>query len=219
MIIVDNITKYYKVHGKRNTLFEKLSFTLNFGDKLAVLGPNGAGKSTLLRLLCDVERPNEGAITRSGTISWPIGLSSGFINNLTGRENIRFICRLFSCSSAEQELKIKFVEDFAEVGNYFDMLVSTYSSGMASRLAFGMSMAFDFDYYVIDETLAVGDSYFRQKCLDVFKDKAADKGIIMVSHDMETVKQFCNQAIYLNKQQLSVYHRIDDAIDLYNRQD
>lgn len=216
MIIVDNITKYYKVHGKRNTLFERLSFTLNAGDKLALLGPNGVGKSTLLRLLCGVEYPNAGKITRTASISWPIGLGSGFISKLTGRENIRFICRLFSCNSVEQKQKIDFVEDFAEIGNYFDMLVSTYSSGMLSRLAFGMSMAFDFDFYVIDETMAVGDAYFRQKCLDVFKSKAQDKGIIMVSHDMETVKQFCTQALYLNKQKLSFSHQIDDIINLYH---
>lgn len=215
MIIAKNITKYYKIHGKRQTIFENLSLTLSPGDKLGLFGPNGAGKSTLLRLLCGVELPNHGEVIRSSTISWPVGLTHGFIKTLTGRENIKFVCRLFSCSSNEQREKINFVEDFADIGPYFDAPMDTYSSGMASRVAFGMSMAFDFDFYVVDEGLSVGDVAFRQKSLAVFKEKSQDKGMIIVSHDIDTAREYCNQALYLNRGKLIHSYDLDEIITLY----
>lgn len=115
MIIAENITKTYKIHGKKRTIFENLSLTLHPGDKLALLGHNGAGKSTLLRVLCGVEKPNKGRVTRTSSLSWPVGLSNGFIAHLTGRENIKFLCRLFNCSKEQNQAKINFVQDFATV--------------------------------------------------------------------------------------------------------
>ena len=215
MITAKNITKYYKIHGKRHLIFENLSLQLSPGDRLGLMGPNGAGKSTLLRLLCGVEHPNQGEIIRSSTISWPVGLANGFIATLTGRENIKFICRLFSCHSNAQRQKIDFVDDFAELGGYFDMPVNTYSSGMTSRLAFGMSMAFDFDFYVVDEGFSVGDSSFRKKSLDVFKAKTNNRGMIIVSHDIATIKEYCNQGVYLNNGQLTHSYDIDEIVALY----
>ncbi len=215
MIIVNNITKYYTIYGKRHTIFENLSLTLYPGDKLGLLGPNGAGKSTLLRLLCGVELPNEGTITRTSTISWPVGLTNGFLPKLTGRENIKFVCRLFSCSRNDQHQKISFVQDFAEIGSYFDVPVSSYSSGMTSRLAFGMSMAFDFDFYMVDEVLGVGDYSFKQKSLAVFNEKAHNKGMIIVSHDIATIKEYCNQALYLHHGKLIHSYDLEKIIALY----
>lgn len=218
MIIADNITKYYQLHGRqRHTLFENLSLTLAPGDKLGLLGVNGSGKSTLLRILCGVEFPNQGKVIRTSTISWPVGLTNGFINALTGRENIKFVCRLFSCNAAERRDKIDFVQCSAELGNYFDMPVATYSSGMTARLAYGMSMAFDFDFYVIDEVFAVGDAAFRQKSLDMFKEKSQGKGLIIVSHDMETIKSYCNQALLLEQGKLIHSYQIEEIIQLYER--
>ena len=215
MIIADNITKYYKVHGKRHVIFQRLSLQLNRGDRLGLLGPNGAGKSTLLRLLCGIEEPNEGKITRTSTISWPIGLTNGFIPALTGRENVKFVCRLFACSQKEQQEKINFVREFADINNYFDMPVNTYSSGMTSRVAYGMSMAFDFDFYVVDEALSTGDPSFVQKSIDTFKEKSKNKGLIMVSHDVNAVKEFCDQAIYLNQGQLIHSFDVNTIIEQY----
>ena len=215
MIIADSITKSYKIHGKPHIIFENLSVTLYPGDRLGLLGPNGAGKSTLLRLLCGVELPNKGRITRTSSISWPVGLTNGFISTLTGRENIKFICRLFSCQLGEQYQKIKFVQDFVELGEYFDSPVSTYSTGMTSRLAYGMSMAFDFDFYVIDENLVVGDDSFKQKGLAVFNEKAQNKGLIIVSHDTDIIKEYCNQALYLRDGKLKHSYDIDEIIALY----
>lgn len=215
MINAENITKYYKVHGKRHVIFENLSLKLNVGDRLGLLGANGAGKSTLLRLLCGVEEPNKGKITRTSTISWPIGLSNGFIPTLTGRENIKFICRLFGCTRQEQADKISFVRDFAEINDYFDMPVETYSSGMTSRVAYGMSMAFDFDFYVVDEALSTGDPSFIQKSIDTFKEKSKNKGLLMVSHDVTAIKNFCDQAIYLRQGKLIHSYDVEKIIEQY----
>lgn len=215
MIIAENITKTYKIHGKKRTIFENLSLTLHPGDKLALLGHNGAGKSTLLRVLCGVEKPNKGRVTRTSSLSWPVGLSNGFIANLTGRENIKFLCRLFNCSKEQSLAKINFVQDFAELNDYFEMPISTYSSGMQSRLSFGMSLAFDFDFYVVDETLAVGDTNFVQKSKHAFKNKSATSGLIMVSHDVELVRQFCNQGMYLKQGKIFHSNNIEDIITLY----
>lgn len=217
MIIANNITKYYPVNGKRLLIFENLSFTLNPGDRLGLLGANGAGKSTLLRLICGVEAPNQGKITRTSTISWPVGLKDGFIPTLTGKENIKFACRLFGCDYHAQKNKINFVKDFADIGDYFDMPVSTYSFGMSSRLAYGMSMAFDFDFYVVDEALATGDLAFMQKSINAFKEKSKDKGIIMVSHDISAIKGYCTQAIYLSQGKLLHSFDVDYIIEQYKK--
>lgn len=215
MIIANNITKFYNVHGKRHLIFENISLALSSGDRLGLMGPNGAGKSTLLRLLCGVEHPNSGEIKRTSTISWPVGLASGFIVKLTGRENIKFICRLFSQRGSAQQQKINFVRDFAELGQYFDMPVNTYSSGMTSRLALGMSLAFDFDFYVVDENFLVGDLSFKQKSIAVFREKTHNKGMIIVSHDVATIKEYCNQGVYLNDGKLIHSYDIDKIIKFY----
>lgn len=215
MIIANNITKFYSIHGKRHLIFENLSLKLSPGDRLGLMGPNGAGKSTLLRLLCGVEYPNLGEISRTSTISWPVGLANGFIATLTGRENIKFICRLFSRRGNVQQQQINFVRDFAELGEYFDMPVNTYSSGMTSRLALGMSLAFDFDFYVVDEGFAVGDASFRQKSLSTFREKMHNKGMIIVSHDIATIKEYCNQGVYLNGGKLIHSYNVDEIIALY----
>lgn len=215
MIIADNITKYYQVQGKRKTVFENLSLQLNPGDRLALMGPNGAGKSTLLRLLCGVERPNSGKVIRTSSLSWPIGINSGFISNLTGRENIKFACRLFGYKGKEKVDKVNFVQDFAEIGDHFDMPMATYSTGMRGRLAFGMSMAFDFDFYVVDEVLAAGDPAFKSKCAEYFKQKVKNKGLIMVSHSVGLVKKFCNQGLYLHQGTLTFSNNIELIVELY----
>ena len=217
MIIAENISKYYQVQGKRKKIFENLSLMLKPGDRLALMGPNGAGKSTLLRLLCGIERPNKGEIKRTSSISWPVGLSGGFIGNLTGRENIKFVCRLLDYHREEKLEKIAFVESFADIGSHFDMPMSTYSTGMRSRVSFAMSMAFDFDFYVVDESLSAGDPTFKKKCVEVFNQKVVGKGIIMVSHSIGTIKEFCNQGLYLNNGQLCLSEDLDKILDLYTK--
>ncbi|MGQ3890875.1 ABC transporter ATP-binding protein [Legionella sp. CNM-4043-24] len=215
MIIAQNVSKSYKVQGRRKLVFENLSFRVERGERLALVGPNGAGKSTLLRLLCGVEKPNKGTIERTSTISWPVGVGTGFMPHLTARENTKFICRLMEVGREEMQQKIAFIEAFAEIGDYFDMPLKTYSSGMRSRVTFGISMAFDFDFYVVDESLSVGDGQFKKKSEQVFAQKSQDKGMLMVSHSMGTLRKFCNRGIFINKGNILQSNDIEEIIGLY----
>jgi capsular polysaccharide transport system ATP-binding protein len=215
MIKANSISKIYNIKGKKKVVFRDLSLELPRGGRLALLGPNGAGKSTLLRVLCGIELPNQGQVIRSSSISWPIGLSTGFIPNLTARENIKFVCRLFNNNRAQTKQRTDFVRDFAEVGDYFEMPMATFSSGMRSRVAFGLSIAFDFDFYIIDEVMAVGDARFKQKCRQALNARAQGRGIIMVSHSMNDLRNFCNQGIYLNNGVLQYEKNLDKLIKRY----
>lgn len=215
MITANNITKHYRVKGKKKVVFENLNLQLPKDGRLALLGPNGAGKSTLLRVLCGIEQPNSGSITRTSSISWPVGLGRGFIPTLTGRENVKFVCRLFNATREQTKARIQYVSEFADIGSYFDMPLITYSNGMRARVAFGLSMAFDFDYYVIDEVMAVGDPSFKQKCRVLLNQKLKGKGLIMVSHAMGDVRKFCDQGLYLNNGVLQYESDIDKLIKMY----
>uniref|UniRef100_A0A914Y2L4 ABC transporter domain-containing protein n=1 Tax=Panagrolaimus superbus TaxID=310955 RepID=A0A914Y2L4_9BILA len=147
-----------------------LNLEIPSGKSVAFIGRNGAGKSTLLRMIGGIDRPDSGKIITNKTISWPVGLAGGFQGSLTGRENVKFVARLYA-KQEELKEKIEFVEEFAELGKYFDMPIKTYSSGMRSRLGFGLSMAFKFDYYIVDEVTAVGDARFKEKCAQLFKER------------------------------------------------
>ncbi len=215
MIRAENITKYYNVQGSKKIIFENLSIELPPGERLALVGPNGAGKSTLLRVLCGVEKPNAGKVIRTSSVSWPVGLKSGAIATLTGKENVQFVCRLFSCSDEEMREKIAFVEEFADIGSYFHMPISSYSSGMTSRLGFGMSVAFEFDYYIVDETLAAGDATFKDKARRVFEERAKGKGMVLVSHSMSDIEHFCTKGLFFHDGQYRYSEDIRDIIYMY----
>nr|WP_131781626.1 ABC transporter ATP-binding protein [Legionella gresilensis] len=215
MIEAINISKHYKVQGKKHTVFNNLSLCIEPGERIALMGPNGAGKSTLLRILCGIEKPSSGVVNITSSLSWPVGVAGGFIGNLTGRENVKFVCRLFMTDRDETKHKINFVQDFAEIGHYFDMPMQTYSSGMRSRLAFGLSMAFDFDFYIVDEALAVGDVTFRKKCKQIFNQKAESKGIIMVSHSIGLIREFCTQGVFLSGSSATKVNTIEEIASLY----
>ena len=197
MIEVIDVSKHYMVQGMKKEVFSNFSLTIKQGERFALMGRNGAGKSTLLRLLCGIEKPNKGKVNITSSLSWAVGVAGGFIPTLTGKENIKFVCRLFRNTHEETKAKIEFVKDFAQLGDYINMPVQTYSSGMRSRLSFGLSMSFDFDFYIVDEAMAVGDVSFKKKSREVFQQKSADKGIIMVSHSMNTVREYCDRGIFL----------------------
>ena len=164
MIKVEKISKTYIINGKKSTIFKDISFEIKKGETIALLGKNGSGKSTLLRILGGVDYPDSGFISKTVSISWPVGLVGGFQGSLSARENVTFVSRIY-CEGDKSEVleKVKFVEEFAEIGAYFDKPFKTYSTGMRARVTFGLSMAFDFDTYLIDEVTAAGDINFRNK--------------------------------------------------------
>ncbi|WP_208485849.1 ABC transporter ATP-binding protein, partial [Escherichia coli] len=200
MIAIENLTKSYKTQNGRHYVLKDVNLLFPEGKSIAFIGHNGAGKSTLLRIIGGIDRPDKGRIVTDKTISWPVGLSGGFQGSLTGRENVKFVARLYSKNNELRD-KIDFVKDFSELGKYFDMPIKTYSSGMRSRLGFGLSMAFDFDYYLVDEITAVGDARFKKKCIDLFNQKRDKSNLLMVSHNLNSLADYCDHAILFDKQQ------------------
>ena len=210
MIRLENVSKYYATRFGRNYVLRDVDVNLPADRTIGVLGTNGAGKSTLLRLLGGMDSPNKGRVKRECRVSWPLALNGGFQGSMTGRENCRFICRvhgMHNVSKIEQ-----FVQDFSELGNAFELPVKGYSSGMRSRFAFAVSMAFDFDVYLIDEIISVGDKRFRQKCKEVFDEKRQNSRVILVSHDMKTLRQHCDMGVVLHAGRFMQFDSIEEAI-------
>ncbi|HEA4706929.1 TPA: ABC transporter ATP-binding protein [Escherichia coli] len=215
MIKIENLTKSYRTPTGRHYVFKDLNIEIPSGKSVAFIGRNGAGKSTLLRMIGGIDRPDSGKIITNKTISWPVGLAGGFQGSLTGRENVKFVARLYA-KQEELKEKIEFVEEFAELGKYFDMPIKTYSSGMRSRLGFGLSMAFKFDYYIVDEVTAVGDARFKEKCAQLFKERHKESSFLMVSHSLNSLKEFCDVAIYISdRKYVSYFDCLDAAISSY----
>ena len=214
MIRLDRVFKFYRNKGHTKIVLDHVSTSFQSGRSYGLLGVNGAGKSTTIRLIAGTELPNSGVIRRSTRISWPLGLASGFHPFITGRENVKFVARAYG----EDVRKVMdFVEDFAELGDYMDVPVKTYSSGMAARLAFGLSMAIEFECYLIDETLAVGDARFQAKCKRIFERRRANADLIVVSHSMETIKEYCDHGAVLVDGQMIMFESVERAIEMYNR--
>ncbi|GDU52976.1 lipopolysaccharide transport system ATP-binding protein [Escherichia coli] len=215
MIKIENLTKSYRTPTGRHYVFKDLNIEIPSGKSVAFIGRNGAGKSTLLRMIGGIDRPDSGKIITNKTISWPVGLAGGFQGSLTGRENVKFVARLYA-KQEELKEKIEFVEEFAELGKYFDMPIKTYSSGMRSRLGFGLSMAFKFDYYIVDEVTAVGDARFKEKCAQLFKERHKESSFLMVSHSLNSLKEFCDVAIvFKNCYIIGYYENVQSGIDEY----
>ncbi|EKY3224093.1 ABC transporter ATP-binding protein [Cronobacter dublinensis] len=215
MINIENLTKSYRTPAGRHYVFKDLNLTLPAGQSVALIGRNGAGKSTLLRMIGGTDNPDSGRIVSRATISWPVGLAGGFQGSLTGRENVKFVARLYATKEALRQ-KVAFVEDFAELGKYFDMPVKAYSSGMKARLGFGLSMAFTFDYYLVDEVTAVGDASFRKKCEMVFEERHRDACFLMVSHNLNSLKHYCDAAVFIGRDgNVRYYQDVNEAINIY----
>ena len=186
------------------------------GRNVGILGVNGAGKSTLIRLLCAVEKPDRGVIRRNVRVSWPLGFAGGFQESLTGRENARFIARIYG---ALINPFVEFTENFSELGDYFDMPVRSYSSGMKARFAFAVSLAADFDCYLVDEITAVGDQRFKDKYRRAFEERKNHANIVMVSHNPGTIRRDCDMGAVLHEGQLSMFEDVEEAISEYLRLD
>lgn len=217
MIRLEKVTKYYDVKGGRKYIMRDVSLTIPPKTNLGILGRNGVGKSTLLRILGGIDFPNRGRIVSDKNFSWPLGLTGGVQGSLTGRENARFICRVYSKSETELRRTLDFVYDFSELGTYFDMPVKTYSSGMRARLGFALSLAFDFEYYLIDETLSVGDQQFKEKCTRALTDLGEKSNFLLVNHNMQVLQQMCQAGILLQNGHLTYFDDIKDAVRTYNQ--
>lgn len=211
MIDLIGVSKSYKVNGIRKVIFDGLSFSFPNDRNVAILGPNGAGKSTLIRLIAGTELADRGRIVRRGRVSWPLGFSSGFNGGMTGLENIRFVARIYR---QDTEQMIDYVSDFSELGTALHLPVKTYSSGMKARLAIGMSLAIDFDCYLIDEIIAVGDERFKAKSKAAIDAKISHARVIMVSHSISQIMQYCDCGIMIRDGQIDYY---DDILTLRTR--
>lgn len=215
MIELRHVTKTYPVKNGLRYVLRDVSLVIPSRANIAVLGPNGAGKSTFLRLIGGAEAADSGTIISDTEVSWPLGLTSGFQGSLTGRQNVLFVCRINGLAPEQIRAVIEQVTDFAEIGEYFEMPVSTYSSGMRARLSFGLSMAFDFDVYLIDELTSVGDAIFREKAKAAFEKIRKRASLIFVSHNMRTLRESCQSALFLRDGQADFYPDIAEGIDAY----
>lgn len=212
MIKVENLRKSYPMGRGRKHVLNGVSFEIKPGEHVGVLGRNGAGKTTLIKLLGGVEMPTSGKIERTMTTSWPIGFGGGFQGSLTGYDNARFIARIYGHEYSEIR---RFVEDFTELGRQLSMPVKTYSSGMRARLAFALSLAIEFDCYLIDEVIVVGDQSFHQRCHYELFEKRADRSLILASHSAELIREFCNKALIVHGGDATIYEDLDEALSIY----
>ena len=217
MISIQNLTKYYPMRGGGlHYVMKNVSLEIPSNKSIGILGPNGAGKSTLLRMIGGAEAPNSGIIKTSSSVSWPLGLNVGFQGSLTGRQNVLFVCQINGLNKAETRQIIDAVLNFSELKEYFDMPVKTYSSGMRARLGFGVSINFDFDYYLIDELTSVGDAVFRKKASREFERIKKASSLIYVTHNLQLLRESCDSAIYLHDGKVTYYKDINDGIRVYN---
>jgi capsular polysaccharide transport system ATP-binding protein len=213
MIRVSALSKEYRAEGKVHYVLSNVSFNVERGEKLAVLGRNGAGKSTLMRLIGGVEVPTSGRIEREMSLSWPLGLQGGFQGSLTGNDNMRFIARIYN---KPFDYIRAYVDDFAELGKYLSEPLKTYSTGMRARFAFALSLAVDFDCYLIDEIIAAGDQRFQRRSHEELFEKRADRSMILASHIGEIVKAYCSRALVLHRGRGKVFDDLDLALDIYD---
>lgn len=215
MIVARNLAKRYMTgHGAGPWVLDDLSFVIPPRTSVGILGANGAGKSTLLRILAGVDKPTRGTVERHCRVSWPLGFGGGLQGTLTGRQNARFVCRIHGHEDDIPE-RLARIADFASLGDKFDQPIRTYSTGMAARLRFAISLAFDFDVYISDEATAAGDATFRRRAAEEFQRRAAEASVIMVSHDPGTLRRFCTAGMLLHHGRLHWFDRLGDAIAAY----
>jgi len=213
MIELRNVSKSYRTQHSTTHVLRNANCTVMPGEKVAILGRNGAGKSTMVRILSGAERPNSGEIIRNMSVSWPLAFGGAFQTSLTGIDNMRFICRIYDVDPAG---KIDYVDDFSELGKYLREPVRTYSSGMRARLAFAISMVIDFDCFLIDEVISVGDARFHEKCHEELFVKRGDRAMVIVSHDATYVRDHCSKIGVLNEGELTMFDDFDAGYAYYH---
>jgi capsular polysaccharide transport system ATP-binding protein len=212
MIVLENLTKTYVLQGSRKVVLDDATAVFPSRTSVGLLGRNGAGKSTLLQMIAGTVPPTSGRILSDGRISFPVGFSGSFHPDMTGAQNVRFVARIYG---VDTQALIDYVEDFAELGEHFRLPIRSYSSGMRSRLTFGLSMGLKFDTYLIDEVTAVGDAAFRRKSEAVFADRLRNAGAVFVSHSMSGMRLMCKAGAVLEAGKLTYYPDIEEAIEVH----
>ncbi|SFR42915.1 capsular polysaccharide transport system ATP-binding protein [Yoonia tamlensis] len=212
MIWLDRVTKLYRTPLGQRMVLNDASYHFEPGHNYGILGANGSGKSTLVRLISGAEAPTSGRVVRQANVSFPLGFSGTFNSYLTGRQNAVFVARVYGANVARV---LEFVWDFAELGTFFDMPLNTYSSGMRARFGLGVSLAIDFDVYLIDEVTEVGDKRFRAKSQAAFRERALTSDVILVSHNLQTVRAYCDRALVLQNGELTPFDSVEDAIAVH----
>jgi len=212
MIHLESVVKSYPTRFGQRTVLDHVNLRLGRGRNLGILGRNGAGKSTLIRLLSGAEQPSSGRIHRSMSVSWPLAFTGAFQSHLTGLDNLKFICRVYG---VDWKPMVSFVEEFTELGIYFREPVLHYSAGMTMRLAFALSMAIEFDCFLIDEGLAVGDARFGHRCHVELFEKRKDRAFILVSHDPTIIRMYCERACVLHEGRIHEFGSVDEAYSFY----
>lgn len=215
MIELKALTKSFVTPKGRHYVFKDLNAILPENKSVALLGKNGAGKSTLLRIIGGIDFADSGQVITKKSISWPVALSGGFQGSLTARQNVRFVARLYVDTEEQVDYVVRFVEEFAEIGKYYDMPIKSYSSGMRSRIGFGLSMAFNFDYYLLDEAGAVGDASFRKKSQNLLNELKESSNLIMVSHDLKDLTQNCDVAFLVRDGKAEYFEDVQEAVEVY----
>jgi capsular polysaccharide transport system ATP-binding protein len=213
MIELVNVTKQYRVRNGVHTVFRDVNLKIAPGEKIGILGRNGAGKSTMIRLLSGAELPTRGRVVRRMSVSWPLAFGGAFQGSLTGKDNVRFICRVYGKDPASV---MPMVEEFAELGRFLREPVKTYSSGMRARLAFAISLAIEFDCFLIDEVISVGDARFHQKCQTEIFEKRKNRAMVIVSHEAHNIREHCDRACVLHAGTLHSFPDVDTAYQFYN---
>lgn len=208
------LAKSFPAPGERRVLFEGLDLCLTPGARVGLLGANGAGKSTLLAIIAGTLAPDAGTVRTRGRVSWPMGFSGGFANDLTGLQNARFVARIYG---ADTDNVVDFVNAFSELGRDMRLPLRAYSAGMRARLAFGLSMALGFDWYLVDEIIAAGDLRFRARAQAVFRERLAGAGLIMVSHAPAILREHCDSAVLLLGGQARYFSDLDEALEVHQR--
>jgi capsular polysaccharide transport system ATP-binding protein len=212
MIRLRNLSKAFVLEGRRRVVADNISVVFPTGESVALLGRNGAGKSTLMSMISGATDIDRGSIESTGTISWPVGFRGSFHPDLTGAQSVRFVARIYGVDTDEL---LDFVEDFAELGEHYHLPIRSYSSGMRSRLSFGVSMGIHFDTYLIDEVTSVGDASFRKKCAEVLLQRLTHSGAIVVTHSMRQIRRLCTSAAVLEAGKLTYFNDVDEAIAMH----
>lgn len=209
MIRVQNLWKTYRFGSSSKIICRNVNLDFPSGVSVGLLGRNGAGKSTLLRLLAGVESPDSGMINSDGAISWPVGFAGSFHPELTGAQNVMFVGRVYG---ADTDDLLDFVNEFADLGAHFHAPFRTYSAGMRSRLAFGLSMGIKFDTYLIDEVTSVGDAAFKARSAEMLENRLETSGAIIVSHDMQLIRRLCQKGVVVAEGNMRMFDSIEEAI-------